>query len=751
MNPLIEHQGVCDPHIHIYEGKAYLYATHDNFIPGATNFQMTEWQIWSSEDLVHWKLECTEKPEEHYCGPLDQCWAVDAAYKNGKYYWYFSEGASAVGVGVSDSPAGPFKEALGHYLVGPDTPPVNVNKWDPCVFVDDDGEAYLICGSTFGTDEYLIARLNPDMCSLAEPLREIEYRGTVSREDKASIHKENGIYYLTHASFYATSDNVYGPYVYRGNTGANVDHGSFFTYHGQTYQASGGMDNPSMVFRASFLGYCHYRKNGEIVTDQTPIGYGVGQYDAGWRRIEAEWFFACHQARKRELPGGGFGMAGLTAGSWLHFPNLNHVNENACLTLCYANAGEEALLEIREGFADGKLLESGGLPADGKLLGSCGLPGTGGEEAFATVTVKLTNQPGSQSLFLVVKSGELTLDWFAFDREKNHSNGEAARGVLLGGAVTVDCHAASGAGQAVCLSHAGDGVKLFLDGGAGGNCQWTLRYWTAEAGAVLACRVNGREVQRIELPGGDAAGKPEEGQREPSVEKAAAENCSGPGRRELLEFSLSYHMEPGINVVELCLEKNSAPLLLDSLRAELAGGRCRSYATGDGIVEPLGNGCWNGLPQRESDRYAYSGRCVCHLEQPGHRITVPDVDGGELGGKAKLLIRYGNAGENAVKLRLKANGIWGELVALTPVSGACMERASAQPEQTGAQPERASRRMEQFSVAEAELELKPGANRVVLMLTEAADPGICIDAVTVTECVQAASDRKTGDDLQAGH
>ena len=741
MNPLIEHQGVCDPHIHIFEGKAYLYATHDNYRKLGEGFQMTEWQIWSSEDLVHWKLERIENPRAYYCGPIDQCWAVDAAYRDGKYYWYFSEGAKAVGVGVSDSPAGPFREALGHYLVGPDTPPVNVSKWDPCVFVDDDGEAYLICGSTFGTDEYLIARLNPDMCSLAEPLREIEYQGIVNREDKASIHKENGIYYLTHASFYATSDNVYGPYVYRGNTGANVDHGSFFTYHGQTYQASGGLDNPSQYYRASFLGYCHYRENGEIVTDQVPIGYGVGQYDAGWRRIEAEWFFACHQAKKLELPGGGFGVGRLTAGSWLHFPNVNHLEENASVTLCYANAGEDGRLEIREG------------SLEGALLGHWVLTGSRSEETYETVTVKLTNRPGPHSLFFVVKKGELALDWFAFDREKNHSNGEAARGVLLGRAETVEWPAVGGSnegevgavgvnggeaavcadaanGLAVRLAHAGDGVKLFLDGGPGGSCRWTLRYQAdtaeteaepslpagserPETGVVLACRINGGAAAPIELPG---------------------------TRTGMAELSLPYHMEPGINTVELSLEENSAALLLDSLRVERAGSRCRSYAAGDGIVEPMGNGIWDGLPQRESDRYAYSGRCVCHLEQSGHRITIPGVDGGETGGKVKLLIRYVNGGNKAVQVRLKVNGIWGELVILPPTGGVRMEQASIQAEQAnmrmeqaGIQTERANMRMEQFGVAETELELKPGDNRLVLMMTEAAEPGICIDAVTVAE------------------
>lgn len=192
MNPLIMRQGICDPHIHIFEGKAYLYATCDDFLPGTEHFQMTRWKIFSSEDLVHWTEEGEEKPENFYCGAIDQCWAVDAAKRDGKYYWYFSEGDRAVGVGVSDSPSGPFKEALGEPLVGMDTPPVGVKKWDPCVFTDDDGEAYLICGFAFGDDEYLIARLNPDMCSIAEPLRPIEYIGNINGRIRRQFIRKTG-------------------------------------------------------------------------------------------------------------------------------------------------------------------------------------------------------------------------------------------------------------------------------------------------------------------------------------------------------------------------------------------------------------------------------------------------------------------------------------------------------------------------------------------------------------------------------
>src|SRR5690242_2960090 len=128
MNPIIWRKGVCDPHIKVFIDKVYLYATHDNE-GHSSDFNMTDWQIWSSVDLVNWTYENTEYPENYYCGPIDQCWATDAEYKNGKYYWYFSVGAMEIGVGVSDSPGGPFTDALGKALVDRHTEPVNVPKW----------------------------------------------------------------------------------------------------------------------------------------------------------------------------------------------------------------------------------------------------------------------------------------------------------------------------------------------------------------------------------------------------------------------------------------------------------------------------------------------------------------------------------------------------------------------------------------------------------------------------------------------
>lgn len=668
MNPLIPRQGVCDPHIHIFDGRAYLYTTHDSWVPDATHFRMTGWQIWSSEDLVHWHLEQTIYPGDLSCGPIDQCWAVDAARKNGKYYWYYSVGSKEVGVAVSDAPAGPFREALGHALVGPDTPPLGMAKWDPCVFVDDDGSEYLICGSCFGTDEYQIARLNEDMCSLAEPLRTIEYRGNVCREDKASIHKENGIYYLSHASFYATADNIYGPYTYRGNTTANIDHGCFFTYRGQTYQASGGMDTPNCCFRASFLTYCHYRKNGEIVVDQVPTGYGVGQYDASWVQIRAWWHSGCRNASKRERPDGGFEMAMEGADSWLFFPNVCHMERNPAFCVRYANQGADALLEIRR---DGP---------EGTLLGSCPLPATA-PDAEGTASCRLRSESGHHSLYLVVRGGSVALDWFSLTGDKRRDSSEAFRGKLLGNARCVTWDGAA-VETAVRLERCGDGVALLLDGGAGGKRACFLRYSAMEPASVTLFLDGWR--QTLALPRTD---------------------------RQVAELRVDLELKPGVNGLRLCLEpKDRAPVILDSLRTEFPRDCFQSYPAANGGVFPVGNGFWNSLPQREWDQSAYSGRCVNNLCAPGQGVTLTGIQGGASGGEVGLMIRYGNGGPQAALCRLEINGADCGILQFSPTGGTNLEAAGAML---------------------TPVRLTGGANRITLTMEAAATPGLCIDAFSV--------------------
>ena len=124
-NPIIPKQGANDPHIRIFNGKAYLSASHDKSIDNKS-FIMEDWWLWSSDNLVDWKLESVLKPEQTYIGkPFSSCWATDIAFRNGKYYWYFSEGNQQTGVVVGDSPSGPWKDPLGKPLLTSEMTPTH--------------------------------------------------------------------------------------------------------------------------------------------------------------------------------------------------------------------------------------------------------------------------------------------------------------------------------------------------------------------------------------------------------------------------------------------------------------------------------------------------------------------------------------------------------------------------------------------------------------------------------------------------
>ncbi|MBA7587204.1 hypothetical protein ES708_29222 [subsurface metagenome] len=124
-NPIIPNKGANDPHIRIINGKAYLSASHDKSIDNNT-FIMEDWWLWSSDNLVDWKLESVLKPEDTYIGkPFSSCWATDIAKRNGKYYWYFSEANEQTGVMVAESLSGPWTDCLGKPLLTSEMTPTH--------------------------------------------------------------------------------------------------------------------------------------------------------------------------------------------------------------------------------------------------------------------------------------------------------------------------------------------------------------------------------------------------------------------------------------------------------------------------------------------------------------------------------------------------------------------------------------------------------------------------------------------------
>lgn len=355
-------QGVCDPHMHVYNGRVYLFSSHDRG-PGNPDFRDDDWRVFSSDDLINWRHEYTLRPEDTFLGKCERCYATDAAERNGRYYLYFSHDQICTGVAVSDRPEGPYVDALGEPLLPQglaDTP-----SYDPCVFIDDDEARtpYIIWGYTCFDKKYYVARLNEDMVSLAEEPRPIEHGPWWS--DAPWVWKRNGVYYLlTHRAWYSTADNIYGPYTYRGkfcHDCNNVDHPCVFDFHNQTYFAYGvpanyGQGETDPYFRATKIIYAHYRRNGEIVIDEFIQDVGVGQYRASWPCIKGEWYFSASDGVTKEENGDGFELRGIRDGSALVYPRVHGLEENTRLILRGACEHSPCTVEVREGDPTGPLL-----------------------------------------------------------------------------------------------------------------------------------------------------------------------------------------------------------------------------------------------------------------------------------------------------------------------------------------------------------------------------------------------------------
>jgi hypothetical protein len=408
-NPIIPGRGICDPHVHVFDGRAYLYASHDRS-PDNPTWLMDDWEIWSSGDLIEWRYESTVRPEDTYLGKCEKCWAVDAAARNGKYYLYVSNGRDETAVLVSDRPDRGFRDVLGGPLLPKDL--TDTYQYDPTVFIDDDPAQtpYLIWGCGYYGSGYKIARLNEDMVSLAEAPRTVQTAGPPPLADQSFLHKRNSVYYLSWNSHYATATNVYGPYTDRGCLGINIDHGSFFEWKNQWYFAHGMLDR-SLYFRASGLVYVHYRADGSMAADQMILNHGVGRYDGRWNQIEAEWFVDGQAVGKQDNHWSGFDVSIQSKDAYLHYPNVQNVPANAEFHLFGVCSGAaEVVVEIREG------------SVAGPVLGELAVPSTDSWKFwdYRLSRCRLRNDAGSKDLYLTFR-GEgpelLRITWFRFRPE----------------------------------------------------------------------------------------------------------------------------------------------------------------------------------------------------------------------------------------------------------------------------------------------------------------------------------------------
>jgi len=493
-NPIIPGQGICDPHIRIFNNRAYLFASHDTS-RGNPIYTMEDWWLWSSDDLVNWTHEFTLRPEDTYIGgPFTSCYAPDGHSRNGKYYFYFSQGQSQTGVAVSDAPGGPYVDALGAPLLPADL--TSTADYDCSIFIDDDNTPYIVWGFTVIGEDYYIARLKDNMIELDEEPRVIDFGGGW-KNDAPALHKHNGIYYLNaHQAEYATSTNVYGPYTDRGQFKSTwTDHGSIFLWNNQAFHVYGIQDGDP-YFRTTLMQYAHYKDNGDIAVDQfiadSPLG--VGQYDSTWAEIQAEWYFAASAGTEKRENADGFEVRVSEDGAYLAFPKIQNLPTNASLYFRVASTNTVGCtIEVREG------------SPSGTLLGSADVLQTGSSSTYQTVKAVLNNSAGTKDIYLVFKGGgdELVrLDWFKTNISLVLLRYEAEQASLSGGCGVNNNHSGySGTGFVDGYAQNQGATTTFtVDGGNSGMRAIKLGY-SASGNRSVGIYVNGTKVKDMSLSG----------------------------------------------------------------------------------------------------------------------------------------------------------------------------------------------------------------------------------------------------------
>lgn len=256
---LVKDDYMADPAVHVFDGKLYIYPSHDreSGIPENDNgdhFDMVDYHVFSTDDIENQEVTdhgvVLQVSDILWAGR--QLWDCDVACKDGKYYMYYplkdKTDIFRIGVAISEKPEGPFM---------PQPDPIRGSySIDPAVFKDSDGSFYMYFGGLWGgqlqryrdnkalesaylpeNDELAlpsrVVKLSDDMLGFAEeprPVIIIDENGQPLKSSQNDIrffeaswmHFYNGKYYFsystgdTHNICYAIGDNPYGPFTYKG-------------------------------------------------------------------------------------------------------------------------------------------------------------------------------------------------------------------------------------------------------------------------------------------------------------------------------------------------------------------------------------------------------------------------------------------------------------------------------------------------------------------------------------------------------
>lgn len=444
-NPIFTQRYTADPSGMEYDGRLYVYASHDS--DGQTSYTMNDITCVSTNDMQNWTDHGEVCKVPANASWATQTWAPSVVYRNNKFYLYFGDGNRSVGVAVSDSPTGPFVDAKGSAVITKSLPNANV-PWcyDPSVFVDDDGQAYCYFGGGDPKgDKTLfhgrVIKLGEDMISTVGDAVTIPAVGLF---EGGHIHKRtlNGVkkYYFSFFRNlsgikidYMMSDHPMMGWVAKGialntlpnNMSNNSQAGifsfgdkSYIAYHNRKLAIDRGITNTRQ--RSMCVDELFYNADYTIKT-AVPTSSGpaqIGSVDP-YVRNEAETM----AAQSFLLPGietiqstdidGNRVVAEVDNGDWVKISGVDFGSGAKSFAARVSSATNGGNIEIR--------LDS----ENGKLAGTCWVESTGSWDTWTTTSCKLATITGKHNLFLKFTGGAgflFNLNWWQFFQNETKVN-----------------------------------------------------------------------------------------------------------------------------------------------------------------------------------------------------------------------------------------------------------------------------------------------------------------------------------------
>jgi hypothetical protein len=425
-NPIITNQYTADPTARIFNGKVYLYPSHDILAHEGHGrvgwFCMEDYHVFSSADLTHWVDQgviVSQDKTPWVKSDSYSMWAPDCIEHNGKYYFYFpstprdsSHGRGfTIGVAVSDNPAGPF--------IPEDEPIKGVRGIDPNVFIDKDGQAYLY----WAQGNIYVAKLKPNMLELASDPVIVQDLPSKGLKEGPFLFQRNGVYYLTYPHVrnktecleYATGNSPLGPFTARGvfmdesPAGCWTNHQSIMQFNGQWYLFYHHNDlSPRFDKARSVRIDSLFFENDGSIRKVIPTFRGVGATDAtafidpdrysNISRIGASIEFLDSLDRFR-------GWKTILDGenSWVQYNSVDFGLRTLHKVIVRVSSVTGGLLQIRADALDGPELSEVPVPAEGN--------------AWRIISAPVDHSTrGTHHLFIELKDNKrVEIDWLRFE------------------------------------------------------------------------------------------------------------------------------------------------------------------------------------------------------------------------------------------------------------------------------------------------------------------------------------------------